>query len=215
MEITEALKQLNRCWFDSFNNKVELCGLPTLKDEYTDLLNKCENNADKARLEQAYLNHTKDLTFEGERLKASYLEMINKANPDYFVTLTFADNAVTEGYALKTMLEYRKQVNRKMYGGGAPDNKLVLLTFLERNSNDGIHFHLLVKEPDTNRGYDLKDEMKLHWKKMRFHGYATFKEGEWFKNIYNLDGIAKYIVKQTYGNNSPFIAECSNFYSGL
>ena len=212
MQVTDALKQLNRCWFDSLNNKVELCGLPTLKDEYVNILNKCKNNADKTQLEQAYLNHTKDLTFEGEKLKAGYLEMINKADPDYFVTLTFADNTVSEDYALRTMHEYRKQVNRKMFASCAPDNKLVLLTFLERNANDGIHFHLLVKDPDANRGCDLKDMMKLHWKKMRFHGYATFKEGEWFKKIHNLDGIAKYIVKQTYGDSSPFIAECSNFF---
>jgi len=210
MNIKQGLDQLNKCWFNSLNNKVELCDLPTLKEEYIDLLGQFIKKADRVRLEQAYLNYTQELTFEGEKLKSGYLELINKVEPDYFATVTFAENTVSEDYALKTMREYKKQVNRKIFGGYAPADKLILLTFLERNFNNGIHFHILVKEPDTHRDYDLKHTMELHWRKMRFHGHSSFKE-EWFKKIYNLEGIAKYIVKQTNGVNSPLIAECSNF----
>jgi hypothetical protein len=211
MKITEALEQLHRCWFNSLSGKIKVCGLPTLKDEFNDLLCKYKNKADKIRFEQAYLDYTKDLTFEQEKIKEGYLEIIKKANPDYFVTLTFANNSTSEQYALTTMNEFIKQVGRKIYGGYAPLNILTVLVFLERNQSNGIHFHLLVKEPVTKRNYNLKDILQSQWSSMKHSGYANFNNKLWFQQIHELDGIAKYITKQTYGSNSPFIAEYSNY----
>jgi hypothetical protein len=211
MKITEALEHLHRCWFNSLSGKIKTCGLPTLKDEFNDLLCKCKNKADKIRLEQAYLNHTKELTYKQEEIKEGYSEIINKANPDYFVTLTFRNNDTSEQYALKTMDEFIKEVGRKIYGGSAPLNILTVLVFLERNQSDGIHFHLLVKEPITKRNYNLKDVLKYRWLNMKHSGYANLNNKFWFQKIYELDGLAKYITKQTYGDNSPFIAEHSNY----
>ena len=210
MKITEALGQLHLCWFNSLSGKIKTCGLPTLKDEFNELLCMCKNKADKMRLEQAYLDYTKDLSYEQEKIKEGYLEIIKEANPDYFVTLTFANNTTSEQYALNTMAEYIKDVERKIYPNGAPPKILTVLVFLERNQSNGIHFHLLVKEPVTKCIYNLKDVFKYRWLNLDHSGYANFNNKLWFQEIYELDGIAKYITKQTYGDNSPFIAEHSN-----
>jgi hypothetical protein len=211
MKITEALEQLHHCWFDSMTGKIKACGLPTLKDEYNDLLFVCKNKADKLRLEQAYLNHTKDLSYEQEKLYKGHLEIIRKANPDYFVTLTFANNNTSEQYALNTMGEFIKRVEQRIYPKGAPPKILIVLVFLERNQSNGIHFHLLIKEPVTTCNHNLKDVLQSKWLSLDHSGYANFNNKSWFQKIYELDGIAKYITKQTYGNNNPFIAEHSNF----
>jgi len=210
MKITEALGQLHHCWFNSLSGKIKTCGLPTLKDEFNELLCMCKNKADKMRLEQAYLDYTKDLSYEQEKIKEGYLEIIKEASPDYFVTLTFANNATSEHYALNTMDEYIKEIGQRVYGYKAPPKILIVLVFLERNHSNGIHFHLLIKEPVTKRKYNLKDILKRRWIKLDHSGYANFNNKLWFQKIYELDGIAKYITKQTYGNNSPFIAEHSN-----
>jgi len=211
MNITEALEKLHRCWFDSMTGKIKACNLPTLKDEFNKLHCMCKNKANKSRLEQAYLDYTKDLPYEQEKLKEGYLGIIRKAKPDYFVTLTFANNNTSEQYALNTMNEYIKRIGQGIYGYKAPPKILIVLVFLERNQSNGIHFHLLVKEPVTTRNHNLKDVLQSKWLKLDHAGYANFNNKLWFQKLYELDGIAKYITKQTYGNNNPFIAEHSNY----
>jgi hypothetical protein len=86
--------------------------------------------------------------FTCERTKLEYVNMIKNADPDYFVTLTLTYN-VNEYDAVKALKACIRHVNKKIYGRATDDknNRLLILPFIERNAIDGLHFHLLVKQP--------------------------------------------------------------------
>jgi len=142
-----------------------------------------------------------------ERLRSAYIQMIVENEPDYSVVLTFAHNSTTEAHALKTLTECLKHVDRKIYNHNK-SGKVTVFPFLERNHNDGIHFHLLMKEPGKKN--DLETVLRKKWKKMNGHGYAAFRE-DWFKPIDELLGAAEYVTKQTYTDHDPLVADCLHY----
>jgi len=154
-----------------------------------------------------------DVDFSCERTRLEYIEMIKCAKPDYFVTLTLAYN-VNEHDAVQALSKCLWHVSKKIYGRSADDkdNRLQVLPFIETTANEELHFHLLVKQPRNRRKkVDLKKIFKQKWKRIDTHGYATFNNDEWFKKIHDIDGIAKYITKQTYGHNRPLVVECLQY----
>jgi hypothetical protein len=124
--------------------------------------------------------------------------------PDYFVTLTFAYSSVTENFAHKSLDNYLRMVSRQVYRKRSKD-KLQRLVFKEKNYSDGIHYHLLVKQPETKSPEELKQIMKDKWIKTHGHGYAGFKNDEWFKPVGNLEELAGYVTKTIKPNNDDFL----------
>ena len=151
-----------------------------------------------------------DVDFSCERTRLEYIDMIKRAKPDYFVTLTLAYN-VNEHDAVKALNKCIWHVSKQIYGRSTDDknNRLKVLPFIETTASNELHFHLLVNQPRNRRKkVDLKEIIKHKWKHIDIHGYATFDNDEWFKKVNNIDGIAKYITKQTYGNNRPLVVDC-------
>jgi len=151
-----------------------------------------------------------DVDFSCERTRLEYIDMIKRAKPDYFVTLTLAHN-VNEHDAVKALNKCIWHVSKKIYGRSVDnkDNKLKVLPFIETTICNELHFHLLVEQPRNRRKkVNLKEIIKQKWKHIDIHGHATLNNDEWFKKVDNIDGIAKYITKQTYGNNRPLVVDC-------
>ena len=170
--------------------------------------------SDKLKLKQfreKYLIN--DVDFLCERVRLEYIDMIKRAKPDYFITLTLAYN-VNKHDAEKALEKCIWHVNKKIYKRATDDkkNRLVILPFIETTASNELHFHLLVKQPcSRHKKVDLKDIFKQKWKRINMHGHATLDNDEWFKKVDNIDGIAKYITKQTYGNNRPLVVDCLNY----
>ncbi|MDC0888742.1 hypothetical protein OAS07_05985 [Candidatus Thioglobus sp.] len=162
------------------------------------------------QLQSQYLIN--DVDFACERIKLEYIDMIKRADPDYFVTLTLAYN-VNECDAIKALKTCIWHVNKQVYGRSVKDkaNRLTMLPFIETSASNELHFHLLVKQPHTHQGVNLRKIFRQKWQALDVHGYATFDNDEWFKKVNNIDGIAKYITKQTYGDNRPLVVECLNY----
>ena len=141
-----------------------------------------------------------------ERLRDAYIQMIMQHKLDYSVVLTFAQNDTSEAHAIGTLTECLKNTNRKIYNRS--NDKLTVFPFLERNSNDGIHFHLLINDPC--RKNDLETVLRKKWGDLTGTGYAAFRS-DWFKPIDDLKGAAGYVTKQTYADNDPLVAECLHY----
>ena len=151
-------------------------------------------------------------SFNAERIKLEYIDMIKQANPDYFITLTFAYD-VSRDRAINALEACMWHVNKKVFGRGIRDkiNRLKVLPFIENNAISGVHLHLLVNQPNNKQDINLQKIFRQKWQAINVHGFATFKQGEWFKKIDKIDGIAKYITKQTHGDNRPLVIECLNY----
>jgi len=153
-----------------------------------------------------------DTDFKNELIKLGCIDFIKQANPDYFVTLTFA-NAVDKFYAVKTLSTCLHHINKQVFGRRSK-KKLTIFPFIERDASGEFHFHLAIKNPTAKKKFDLKKIIKKKWRSMHGHGFATFKKDKWFQTINTkgeLDNVANYIVKQTYGNNNPLVVECLNY----
>jgi len=133
--------------------------------------------------------------------------MIMENKPDCSVVLTFAHNSTTEAHALRTLTACLKHVDRKIFNHNK-NGKVSVFPFLERNHNDGIHFHLLMKEPNKKNGLEVV--LRENWMKMTGHGYAAFRE-DWFKPIDGLLDAAEYVTKQTYTDHDPLVANCLHY----
>ena len=152
-----------------------------------------------------------DVDFKNELIKLGCIDIVKQADPDYFVTLTFA-NDVDKFYAVKTLSKCLHHINKQVFGRRSK-NKLIVFPFIEKDASGKFHFHLAIKKPITDRNYDLEKIIKKKWRAMRSHGFATFKKDKWFQTIKNkdeLDNVAHYIVKQTYSDNNPLVVECLN-----
>jgi hypothetical protein len=132
------------------------------------------------------------------------IKWCKELEPDYFITLTFINSTVTENFAHKSLDSYLRMVSRKIYGKRS-DKKLKRIIFREKNHSDGIHYHLLVKQPETKSLDELKEIMKEKWIKIRGHGHAGFKNGEWFKPVVNSEQLAGYVTKQIRPENNDFL----------
>lgn len=141
---------------------------------------------------------------ELQTYKNAAIQWCKVLDPDYFVTLTFFDSTVTDDFAHKSLGNFLRMVSRQVYGKRSK-KKLKCFVFREKNHSDGIHYHLLVKQPETKSSEELKEIMKAKWIKTRGHGYAAFKNGEWFKPIGNIEELAKYVTKTIKPNNTDFI----------
>ena len=153
-----------------------------------------------------------DVDFDAELTKLEYIEIIKHVDPDYFLTLTFAYN-VSKEKAIDALRTCMWHVNKKVFGRGIKhkNNRLKVLPFIEKNMINGVHLHLLVKQPDSKQDIDLQKVFRKKWQAIVVHGFAAFKQDEWFKKIEDLDGVAKYITKQTYGSNKPLVVECLSY----
>ena len=162
------------------------------------------------QLREQYLINNVD--FKNELIKLKCIDIIKQANPDYFVTLTIA-NAVNEFHAVKTLDVCIHHINKQVFGRRSK-NKMTIFPFIERDASGEFHFHLAIKNPKAKKKFDLKKIIKKKWRSMHGHGFATFKKDKWFQTINTkgeLDNVANYIVKQTYGNNNPLVVECLNY----
>lgn len=124
--------------------------------------------------------------------------------PDYFVTLTFANSTVTEKFAHASLKNYLCMVGRALYRKRS-GKKLKRLIFKEKNHSDGIHYHLLIKQPETKSSEELEQIMREKWIKIRGHGYAGFKDGEWFKPVDAIEDLAGYVTKTIKPENDDFL----------
>jgi hypothetical protein len=151
-------------------------------------------------------------TFDSERMQLQCIDMIKRNKPDYFVTLTFAYDVI-ESVAVGALKTCMWHVNKQVYGRSVKNksNRLTIFPFMEKSASDGLHFHLLVKQPYNRQNANLQKIFRQKWQAIDVHGFATFKHGEWFKKIDDIDVIAKYITKQTYGNNKPLVIECLSY----
>lgn len=127
---------------------------------------------------------------------------VDKIEPDLLVTLTFKNSSTTENFATNTLKCWLKIVSQSIYGRYSK-NKIVVIPFIERNSSNGIHFHLLIKEPVTQRKVNIKEIFKAKWLKLDGAGYASFKakssdgNEQWFKPITDQNTLVEYLSKQT------------------
>ncbi len=121
--------------------------------------------------------------------------------PDFLVTLTFKNSSTTECYAVNTLKCWLRIVSQSIYGRRSK-NKIVVIPFIERNSSNGIHFHLLIKKPVTQRNVNIKEILKSKWLKLNGAGYASFNakpiDGieQWFKPITDQSTLIDYLSKQ-------------------
>jgi hypothetical protein len=153
-----------------------------------------------------------DVDFKNELIKLGCIDIVKQADPDYLVTLTFA-NAVNEFHAVKTLSMCVHHINKQVFGKRSK-KKMTIFPFIERDASGEFHFHLVIKKPAIKKNCDLKKIIKKKWRSMRGHGFATFRKDKWFQTINTegeLDNVANYIVKQTYGDNNPLVVECLNY----
>jgi len=164
------------------------------------------------QLQSKYLINNSSFELEHERTKLLYIDMIKQVKPDYFVTLTFAYD-VSEYTAIVALKALIWHVNKQVYRRNVKDenNRLTILPFIETSTSSQLHFHLLVKQPNSRPNANLCKIFRQKWQSINIHGFATFKRDEWFKKIDDLDGIAKYITKQIYGDSRPLVVECLNY----
>ena len=165
----------------------------------------------KEQLKSKYLIN--DVDFNSERTRLEYIDMIKCMKPDYFVTLTFSYN-INKYDAVKALSNYLWNVSKYIYGRSVnnEENRLKVIPFIETTVGGEPHFHLLVRRPrNIKRKVNLKEIFKKKWMQIDTHGYATLNNEEWFRKIYDINGIAKYITKQTFGHNRPLVVECLQY----
>jgi len=67
----------------------------------------------------------------------------------WFLTLTFRDISISEFNARRALRVFVSIINKRLYGKRLNEQtRLKFVAVLERNSSDGIHFHLLIIEPN-------------------------------------------------------------------
>jgi len=93
-----------------------------------------------------------------ESRKAKYItdltDLVLRVQPDYFVTLTFSNPDVKDIFAINNLKTWLKWINQDIFGKRSKE-RIEIFPFIERNHSDGIHFHLLVKEPFINKNINF------------------------------------------------------------
>jgi hypothetical protein len=129
------------------------------------------------------------------KYKNGIQELCEKFEPDYFVTLTFSNEKVSERYAQNSLKNYCAMVGREIFGRRS-SKRLERLIFRERNGSKGIHYHLLLKKPRKMDQELFKKILSNKWKITRGYGYLTMDNNEWFKSVSNVAHLSQYLVKQ-------------------
>jgi hypothetical protein len=135
------------------------------------------------------------------------IDMCKKFSPDYFVTLTFYNQFISENQAHSSMKSYCAMAGRELFGKRS-FKRLERLVFKERNSSDGIHYHLLLRKPTRVDEDTFKNVLSTKWKKIKGYGYSTMDNNEWFKPVEDINGLSEYLLKQFSQNNEDmFVAD--------
>lgn len=153
--------------------------------------------------------------------------------PNWLVTLTFRSNEVSDHFARNTMANFLNRTNRDVFGRHSKE-RMYLMVVQEKNYSNGIHYHLLVRDPaeQTRREHakDLRGIFKKHWQKMPYNGYEAFtpradssfkpvngdgsyepNQEKWFEEIDDVGGVSEYVTKQIGFNTDAIDWELSNF----
>ena len=147
------------------------------------------------------LEHERD-TSQKSKYVNELKHWVSTISPDHLITLTFRNNSTGEKYAIDSLNHWLKMVNRSIYGRRSK-KRMVVLPFIERNSNNGVHFHLMIRKPISERQVNVKDILKEKWLRLKGTGYATFNAKsengteEWFKPITDQNVLVDYLSKQT------------------
>ncbi len=147
-------------------------------------------------------------------------EVIKRNNLRIFVTLTFKYD-VSEIQANRTMSIFLNMLERQCFGHNRtnnPERKLYRVVIKEVDPyGNNLHYHLAIVDPErtSNRWEAMffKDTIEYLWLKFSVSGNVHIESNEsWFKKVYDVEGMAKYLCKTLkFGNDDFFDLENSKF----
>lgn len=100
---------------------------------------------------------------------------------DTFVTLTF-NKKMDKINASVTLEKVRRAVERELFGRRT-SQRLIMVPFFEYSQSNHLHYHIMIKKPDSVKYRQLKDSLEKHWMRTPNAGkYSMLKKG-WFQDI--------------------------------
>jgi hypothetical protein len=140
-----------------------------------------------------------------QRYKREMVRWVEEGEFDYFVTLTFKDNEITEYMACRALKLFNIWVNRGAFTnqGVKKGRRVLMMPFIEENAWHGYHFHIFVKIPDDITDNHIKRIMQYSWCRLDEAGEIPFSDKDksnnhkWFIPIYHAGRLSKYVLKQS------------------
>ena len=154
--------------------------------------------------------------------KAKYIDdlikIITDSEPDFLVTLTFAYPDINEWIARAKLKTWLKWVNQYIYGRRSKE-RLVVFSFREYRGSYGLHYHLIIKDPNIQNKKDIADIFKRKWLKISGTGHSSFRdrdlitdEFKWFKKVWNYENLTEYLNKEAREQKMDNLeVECTNY----
>jgi hypothetical protein len=101
---------------------------------------------ERRQLRMQYLQLNDETNKNFYREKDAIHQIVCDMKPTHLQTITFVHNDYAEQHCHKTLETYLKKLNKKLFKRRT-DAQLSVIPFQETNNNNGIHFHLLLKNP--------------------------------------------------------------------
>lgn len=150
--------------------------------------------------------------YSGKILRESTVDWISQCPFSWFVTLTFPYRTVTKHAAINNLRRFVHRFNRAMYGkhraNKYPSQCLSLVAFIEKNFEQGFHFHCLVQPPSSIPSRPSAQYMPLFraiWEETG-GSYQQFDQQE-IKSSFDVRKIAHYATKKMYSNKDCVILD--------
>ncbi len=199
-------KQLYKYYVDLIqqnvrNEKLSKC----IYARYKQLSALEQTSIEKKRLRNCYFEISNEINNSFNRQKNAVLSIVKQMQPTHLQTITFnfhckdfyeiRKSISTEEFCHKTIKLYLKKVNKKLFNR-RKDARLEVLTFIETNKSDEIHYHLLLKNPQyliNNKEINFKAICKHELSTLDCIDLSNLKNAESFKELSYQDKSAKFL----------------------
>jgi hypothetical protein len=199
-------------------NVVDAERLDGIKNHYKKLCEEKISPAEKLRLDELYFQYRKETKRSYYEEKIDTNKIISKMKPDVMLTMTFDNNSYSDAFCRRRLEEFLKRLNKKIFGRWK-EHELEVIPFRETNQNNGIHYHILMKNPsylfDTKVIYFQQVCIKT-LKKIYRIGYANLHNPEWYKKLsyktLTEEDITNYVMKECQlRNDLPIVTDLMHY----
>jgi len=235
----EQTKSLQKYYYYLIRqNIVDAERLDGIKNHYKKLCEEKISPAEKSRLDELYFQYRKETkrTFYEEKIDTN--KIISKMKPDVMLTMTFNPyketpssygtggnslhfhntKKMTDEFCHERLEEFLKRLNKKIFGRWK-EHQLQVIPFRETNKNNGIHYHLLIKNPSylfDTKVIDFQQVCIKILKKIYRIGYANLHNPDAYKKLsYKTlpeEDITNYVMKECQlSNDLPIVADLMNY----